>query len=364
MKSLTIGAIAVLLAGCSVVPSEGPLKDDIIEAPAPLIVVEAEGSVIQALDARPRAELGDVFETNGSGARLSIAPGDVINVTIYETASDDLVAGLFDGRALPPQTVSRQGTILVPFIGHIHVLGRSAESVSNEIAEKLAVKTIDPSVIVTIDKRRSNSVSVVGDAAEGGVILLEPGSERLLDVVAQNGGISVPVHEVVVALTRRERRVSMPFHLILKEPRHNVRLMPGDVIAVTHDPKTFVASGANRSSVVSLREGQTTLAEGLAMAGGLLDQRADPGGVFVLRFEPIDFITNDLGRGPVIEPMVPTVYRFDYRDPGDIFLSRRFVLQDDDIVYVSNAPIVQVQKFLDLFRTTLGTAGSAANFTN
>lgn len=345
-------------------PSEGPSKGDILDAPSPLVIVEAEGGLIEALDSRPRGELGDVFDADGSGARLSIATGDVVNVTIYETVSDELAAGLFAGSPLPPQTVSRQGTILIPFIGHIHVRGRTAESVSAEIAEKLAVKTIDPSVIVTVDKRRSNSVSVVGDAAEGGVMLLEPGAERLLDVVAQNGGISVPVHEAMVALTRRERRVSMPFHRILGNPRHNVRLMPGDVIAVTHDPKTFVASGANRSAVIPLREGQTTLAEGLGMAGGLLDQRADPGGVFVLRFEPREFIEVGLGLAPAAESMVPTVYRFDYRDPGDIFLSRLFVLEDDDIVYVSNAPIVQIQKFLDLFRTTLGTAASTANFTN
>ncbi|MEM6906478.1 MAG: hypothetical protein AAF568_11335, partial [Pseudomonadota bacterium] len=207
--------------------------------------------------------------------------------------------------------------------------------------------------------------SVVGDAVAGGVVLLEPGAERLLDAVAQNGGPSVPVFEALVALTRRGQTVEMPLLRVLKEPRHNVRLMPGDLISVTHEPKTFVAAGAQgRNQVQSLREGDTTLAEGLAMSGGLLDRQADPGGVFVLRFEPREFVEAQLGAAPNPEMAVPVVYRFDYGQPIDIFLSRKFKLRDDDIVFVANAPIVQVQKFLDLFRTTLGTAGTAASISN
>lgn len=352
-----------MLAGCAALPSEGPSTGDLIESQGPIVVVEAEGDVTAALAARQSNGLGDVFEHSGTGASLRIAPGDVVNVTIYETVSEDLVSGLFAGSELPPQTVSRSGEIAVPFVGQVKVRGRTEKSVSAEIAQRLSEKTIDPSVLVTVQKRRSNNVSVVGDATEGGLVNLEPGAERLLDAVAQNGGVTVPVHEAIIALTRRDRTVRMAYHLILADPRHNVMLMPGDLVSVTREPKTFVAAGANGAGrVIPFREGDTTLTEALALAGGLLDQQADPAGVFVLRFEPRAFVETDLGRGPVAEASVPVAYRFNYREPEDIFLARAFMMRDDDILYVSNATSVQIQKFLDLFRTVIGSGSQAATF--
>jgi polysaccharide export outer membrane protein len=45
---------------------------------------------------------------------------------------------------------------------------------------------------------------------------------------------------------------------------------------------------------------------------------------------------------------VPTVYRIDLTDPQSLFLIQNFPMADRDVLYVSNAPITEVEKFLNV----------------
>ena len=366
LRRLLLSISLALVAGCSFTPSSGPSTGAFVDAPSPLVVVEMDADIVTTLAQRSAKRLaagpGDLFPTDGSGARLSIEVGDLVTVSVYESLTADPVASLFNRNEVPQQTVGRGGTITVPFIGRIKAAGRTREAVGREIRRKLGRKTFEPAVLVTVEKKVSNAVSVVGDATEGGQTILNPGSERLLDAIATAGGLEEPAHQVMVELTRDNRTAAMPFNAILRNPRHNVLLMPGDLIAVMNQPRSFVAAGATqRNTVVPMHEGVTTLIEGLSLAGGLLDSRANPSGLFVLRFEPRSFVTALYGSAPVAGEEVPVVYRFDFRLPEQLFLARRFLLRHGDILYVSNSTSVKVQKFLDLFRTTLSTGTQAAS---
>ena len=43
---------------------------------------------------------------------------------------------------------------------------------------------------------------------------------------------------------------------------------------------------------------------------------------------------------------IPTVYRMNLLDANSLFWLQRFPMKDKDIVYVSNAPVAEIQKFL------------------
>ena len=63
-------------------------------------------------------------------------------------------------------------------------------------------------------------------------------------------------------------------------------MRPGDVVSVARDPQTFTAAGATgQNAVVPFDAIGITLDQAIARAGGLNDNRADPSGVFVIRFE-------------------------------------------------------------------------------
>jgi polysaccharide export outer membrane protein len=99
-----------------------------------------------------------------------------------------------------------------------------------------------------------------------------------------------------------------------------------------------------------------TLVEALAKAGGLQDQRSDPAGVFLFRFEPPKIVRTlgrpQLGTGP--DGSSPIVYRLDLRDAKSYFLAQRFPIRDKDIVYVANADLNELQKFFTLLNTLTG----------
>ena len=94
-------------------------------------------------------------------------------------------------------------------------------------------------------------------------------------------------HEAFIRLTRRKHTVSVAYNALLNHPEENIYVLPADVITVVRDPQTFTAFGATgRSEKVAFDTAGITLEEAIAKAGGLNDSRADPGGIFLLRFEP------------------------------------------------------------------------------
>jgi polysaccharide biosynthesis/export protein len=79
-----------------------------------------------------------------------------------------------------------------------------------------------------------------------------------------------------------------------------------------------------------------------------LDSRADPAGVFLLRFEPKNLAVA-LAPGRIFPNggnLVPVIYRLNLREANSFFLARSFPIKDKDILYVSNSASDPVQKFL------------------
>jgi polysaccharide export outer membrane protein len=156
----------------------------------------------------------------------------------------------------------------------------------------------------------------------------------------------------------------VPFNTILARPSENIYLRGGDVLTVVREPQTFTAFGATgQNAVVTFDAAGITLEEAVAKAGGLLDQRADPRGVFLFRYEPAGLIYSfRAGRPAGIAPdtLVPVVYRLDLREPRSYFIARRFQVQDKDILFAANAPFSDVQKFVGMISTVAAPALTAA----
>ena len=98
------------------------------------------------------------------------------------------------------------------------------------------------------------------------------------------------------------------------------------------------------------------VADALAKAGGLQDQRADPAGVFLFRFEPPALIHALRAPALPIGPSgsSPVVYRFDMSDANSYFLVDRFPIEDKDLIYIANARPTELQKFFTLSNTLTG----------
>lgn len=324
------------------------------------ILIDIDERVTSIYAAQPQNSFKSVFANYSPAPDLRIGVGDSVVVTIWEAAAGGLFSaaptatGLSAGSrtaTIPEQVVARDGTIAVPYAGRLRVIGLRPAEVESEIVRALTGKAIEPQAVVTISKNVSNTVTVGGEVVNGALVPLSTKGDRVLDVIAAAGGIKVSAYDSFIRLTRGRRTVSVPYNTLLANPQENVYVRPADVITVVREPLTFTAFGSTgKNASVPFETASLTLEEAIAKAGGLLDNRADPAGVFLLRFEPAKLAAEIAPDRPLPSSgnLIPIIYRLNLREANSFFLARAFAIKDKDILYVSNAPSDPVQKFLGL----------------
>lgn len=366
------------MAACSSLPQSGPSAQDVKQQAS-----DPETQSYEIVDinketlAIARLRAPDSFYTGFSNRRQSRIPvlgvGDVVAVNIWEPGAGGVfspastVAGLpstTGGVTIPQQAVNSGGRIFVPYAGEIVAAGKTPEQVQDEIVRKLAGKAVDPQVLVTITTPVSNTVTVGGEVVSGARVPLNLRGDKLLDVIATAGGVRGPVNDTSVLLTRGNRTVKVPLRQVVDNPRENIALVPGDSITLIRDPQKFIAYGATGGNAeINFETNDLTLTSALAKAGGLIDSRSDPSGVFLLRYEP-EFIARRLKPDSqliVAGGYTPIVYRLNMRQTESLFLSRSFPMFNNDVIYVSNAPITDVQKAMQIFVLIAAPATTAAS---
>lgn len=371
MKAVAVvGLLACLGAGCSALPTAGPTVSDIKKQEVEnnltrFDLVDIDDNVVATLSATPGESFQARFKKYGKPPQPKIGIGDGVVISIWEAAG----GGLFSSSptehvssgsrsiTLPEQTVSQDGAITVPFAGRVPVAGRLPVEVQRAIEQRLVEKAIEPQVIVTITKSLSNSVTVTGEVISGARVPLSVRGDRLLDLIAAVGGAKSPVYETFVRLSRGGVTATIPMERLVSSPSENIFAQPGDVLTLVRLPQSFTVFGATGTNAqISFTAEKMTLVEALAKGGGLLDQRSDPAGVFLFRYEPPE-IVNSLGRpqlrtGPAGSS--PVVYRLDLRNAKSYFMAQRFPIEDKDIIYVANADLNELQKFFTLLNTLTG----------
>jgi polysaccharide export outer membrane protein len=353
------------LAGCAYIPSAGPLTRDVEDeydasaAQHPFVLDEVSDKTIQVLSQRVDPSLSALAGSDAEAPEIQIGRGDTLVVTIWEAGSQPLFAPLAAGQSagaargavLPEQPVGADGCISIPFAGRVPVAGLSLPAAQAAVEAALKGKAAQAQVVLSLARSVAGSVTVVGEVNAGGRIPLTAHGDRVLDVLAASGGIRAPTYETWVGVSRGGVTTSVPLVQVLHDARENIVMRPGDQLLLTRQPETFTAFGATgRNAQIAFEAAQVNLLEAVAKSGGLLDQRADPRGVFLLRQEPRAIAQALAGAqaipGPA--PTVPVIYQLDLRRAGSFFLARDFRLRDGDVLYVSSAVADQLQKFLQL----------------
>lgn len=384
-SSFLAGVFAcVALSACSSLPTSGPTASAVLEArdkdqsaATPYSVVEVDERVVAALRARPQdATLASFGGYRGGASDVRVGVGDTINLTIWEAGAGGLFSnaaptgpGLSTGAsgsraaAIPDQMVGRDGMMMVPYAGRIRAAGRTTFEIQRQIERSLEGKAIQPQALVTVTRPVSNSVTVIGESTVGARVPLTPKGDRILDVIATAGGVRTSSSETFVQVTRGARSARVSMARITADARENIYVRAGDVITVMRDPQFFLAYGATgRTADIPFDGDNMTLAQALTKAGGLIDNRADPDGVFVFRLETQQ-VARALG---VAAPAArqgdryKVVYHLNFRDPNALFAAQQMRIFHRDLVYVSNAPLSDVQKFMQLFNLVVSPVAQGA----
>ncbi|MDX8498945.1 polysaccharide biosynthesis/export family protein [Mesorhizobium sp. VK4C] len=371
--------------GCTSLPASGPTASVIDprqrRANQGYQVVNLDAEVASILERLSGFSLADGFGSHHPGApSQQLGIGDTLSVTVFEAGPGGLFTPQTEGpftagghqTVIPNQTIDRDGSITVPYAGTVRAAGRTPKAVAADIQKKLGPRALEPQVMVALANNAAATASVLGEVTSGGKVNLGIRGERILDVIAAAGGIKAPEHEVIVRLMRGPRTASVPLHTIISRPSENIYVQPDDTILLIRQRMTFTALGAvGRQGSLPIPSNDFTLSEALGAAGGLNDNRADQSGLFLFRFERPELVRalgnridpsvigwDVLGKSPgnaqSLDYVFPIVYRIRLSDPASLLIISRVRVLDRDILYVANAPSVEIDKFLGIVGQTYG----------
>lgn len=368
------------LGACSIMPAAGPSsravgRHDGQSVETDIRVVDLTSDIVKQLRASDRTAY--FAESLGDGYQVGsiIGKGDVLDIAVWEAPPAALFGSTVGdvrltsssstsrGTSIPEQMVDSDGYITIPFAGRILASGRTPQQIAREVDQRLVGKAHQPQTIIRLVRNATQNVTVVGDVANSTRVPLTARGERLLDVLATAGGVKQPVGKMTIQITRGDRIASMPLELVIKEPRENIRLQADDVVTALYQPYSFTALGAiGRNDELSFEGTGITLAQALGRVSGLQDVRADVKGVFIFRLEDVEALVPAARGGALVTPdgKIPVIYRINLRDPATFFLAQSFPIRNKDVLYVSNAPLADIQKFVNVISSTILPVATAS----
>jgi polysaccharide export outer membrane protein len=357
-----IAALA-LLSGCV---SAGPTRQAVLHgAPRDAVngirIVDVNDAAAHAL--RRGATL-DFASALAGPAQVGtvVGVGDVLEITIWEAPPAALfgVTALASSQetsrstSLPEFLVDRSGLISVPFAGLVPVAGKTPPEIERDITARLQRKAHLPQVMVRLLRNQTANVTVVGEVVNSMRVPLTPKGERLLDALAAAGGTKQPITKVTVQVTRGDRVYSMPLSSVIGDPRQNVALRTNDIVTLLFQPYSFTVLGATgKNEEVNFEATGLTLAQAMGRVGGLQDGRADAKGVFLFRWEDPTLLPNAAGAAARADGRVPVIYQANMKDPATYFAMQDFQMRNGDILYASNSPVADFQRFVGIMASTV-----------
>jgi polysaccharide biosynthesis/export protein len=320
----------------------------------PFDVIDLTPTTVVAYRPPATVDIPSVTSGLSAGGRVAVAPGDVLKVRIFEPYDGSVFPTIQKpGADLGAQRVTDDGTIDVPYLGSVAVIGLDLSHIEQRIASQLTAngKAQDPQVIVEFVADRTHTVMVSGDVKQPGRISILEGARSVVDAINRTGGLinTLPSAQAEVVLRRNGQPIlDAQFADLLAG--HDMPIQKGDEIIVRPNSRMFTVLGAvAKAGNIELTKANMTLLEALGAAGGLNDERANKTGVFVFRMGDLQNNPNARGR----------VFRLDLYQPVSIFVAQQFGVQPRDVLFVTNAPLYEYNKVLTAIYRTFSIVGVA-----
>jgi len=340
-------AIVLALAACT----EGYVKFPVTreaqqELPANVEIIRLDETNIASF-ARP-ARPSQVTALPQSGVwDYRVGVGDILNIIVFDHPELTLPAG--PGRSAEESgfRVQADGTFFYPFVGQVEAQGRAPEDIREDLRTRLAEFIPEPQVEVRVAAFNSQSVVVTGEVKAPNKQPLTTVPLTLIEAVNAAGGLTEDADTRYVVVQRGARRHEVDLRGFLADGivRNNPVLRPGDVVNVPRrrTEEAYLLGQIGKPAAVDLSIEPVTLTQAVTRQGGLDELRADARGVFVFR-----------GNGGKM-----TVFQLDTTSPAGLLMGTRFVLQAQDVVYVTRSPL---QRWNDTISRLLPTVQAVDNF--
>ncbi len=384
------------LASCDALPGVAPTSTQLIRSNDEnwdVYVVKVTSLVSRTLASYRPDSFPAAFRTQKYTPSVALKPGDLIGITVYETAGSALFQGtvpaLMTGTpgmaapqpsTIPLQLVESDGKVTVPYVGRVTVAGRTPSQAAAIIQEGLSGQTVRPQVVVSMAGNVSNTIAVGGEVNRSGLMPLTLRGEKLLDAVAWAGGPKQTAIQMDLRLMRGKQTFSVPLIQIMSNSEDNILAQPNDNISLVFNPKTFLVMGATLKVNQYPFDVETiTLAEAIARAGGGVETITNLAAVYLFRYEPASLARQVLtvdhqavdtryvsSRVDTLEgaSSIPFIYRVDLTQADGYFFAQQVQLRNKDIVVMATAEAAQFLKLMQVIRAVSGTYYDLTRSTN
>lgn len=359
--------LSLLLSGCASFPRGAAIETEILKPSrvsggqeAGFAVTPVERATLQQLAAWPKSGgMGWISRVAQPKNRI-IAPGDKIAVTIWNTEENGLLTTTGQRFAqLPEMQVSSSGSVFLPYIGALKISGMAPETARAKIEERYIEATPSAQVQLTLVEGRQNMVSLVSGVSAPGSYPLPDRDYTVMQLLAEGGGVASGLVNPQIRLQRGAKIYGVSVSRLLADPKLDTTLIGGDKVFVESDKRYFLSLGAAGSQKQHFfSQDELTALDAISLIGGVQAARADARGVLILREYPASAVRAD-GSGPSHSRMIFTL---DLTTADGLFSAGKFMIQPDDLIYVTESPINSPRLLMGIIGSVFGLANQASNF--
>jgi len=354
------------VSACGRLPAGAPASNEIIDQ-----VQEDNGEFALYLVNRAFLPTVSKWPATGKQERLSwigssrgartqiIQPGDTLSLNIWDSGENSLLTT--EGQRFVPLEevkVSANGTVFVPYVGNVSVIGLTPDLAREQLQSDL--EAIVPSVQVQLSMTEGgqNSVRLIGGVAAPGTYPMPDRNYTVRSLLSDGGGVSLTLNNPQIRLVRGNAIYGTSMEKLLDTPGYDTLLRGGDQVFVEEDNRYFLSFGATGEEDLHIfTKDQVSAMDAVSIIGGVNEARADPKGLLILREYPASAVAPGV-RGP---RNTRVVFSVDLTTFDGLFSARNFAVQPNDLVLATESPINDVLTISNVIGNFFGVFSAAGS---
>ena len=294
-----------------------------------------------ALEAVPVPRQPDPLAAEATSYEYRISPFDILMVTVWDHPELTTPTGQFRSPEENGNRVGADGTIFYPYVGVVHVAGRTVAEVRKLLAERLNRVITNPQIDVRVAAFRGKRAQVAGEVMQPMTVPITDVPVRIQDAIALARGFTPEADWSNVTLSREGRTYHLNLQALYErgDLSQNWLLKDGDVVNVGDRSrnKVFVIGEVRQPQSRLMVKGRMTLAEALSETGSMEPSVADVANIFVIRGQ-YD---------------APNIYRLDASSADALLLAAQFQLAPRDVVFVSTLGLARWNRVMNQIMPTV-----------
>jgi len=359
VKIILAAILLFLLAGCALEPGmhfkeqTSPAKffwsEVTQEDLDKLKIITIDESFFQVTDVK-KDQINSYFCTSRAEDYIYlVGPRDILSIIVWEHPELTIPAGAFRSPSEAGTLVSPDGTIFYPYVGTVHVAGKSLREISELVVTRLSRYIENPQVDVRIAAYRSKKAHTTGEVKEPAILPITDVPITILDAINLSGWLTPEADKSTLILTRNGKNYPLDLTDIMEEGSvlGKCLVQDGDTLYFPDNihNKVFVMGEVVKQSVLFMHKSRMTLVDALGDAGGVNPITSEPSKIYVIR-----------------KGAKPQIYLLNADSPDALLLADRFDLQPRDIVFVSTSRITRWNRIISQLVPSVDLLDKTVNF--